>query len=258
MKHQPLISVVMPAYNAERYIKKAIESILNQTHTNFEFIIINDGSTDDTLAIIKSFKDKRIIVIDHKKNQKIPATLNAGLKMAKGKYIARMDADDESLLTRFTKQIEFLEKHSDIGVLGSAHFSLSPGTKKSKGKYPTSHNDCLKRLTQSPCFSHPTTMIRTSALGNSRYTEAFFTAQDYKLWVDLAKKDVRFANLIEALLYYRVHNNSVSKLKSSQQKSLVKKIQKEYAEYILGENLMEKIRQSINVVIILIGRTHNI
>lgn len=235
----------MPAYNAEKYIKKAIESILDQTYTNFEFIIINDGSTDATLEIIKSFNDSRIVLIDNQTNMQMSSALNAGLKIVKGKYIARMDADDESLPTRFAKQILFLEKHSDIGVLGSAFFSLSPNNKKSLGKYPTSNRVCLQRLTQSPCFAHPTTMIRTLSLGNLRYIKDCDAAEDYKLWVDLAKQGVQFANLSEPLLYYRDHDFNTFNLNLVQQKLVVKKVQKEYAEYVLRGRVMKKFSETL-------------
>ena len=112
------LTVLMPVYNAEKYLKPALESILNQTYKDFEFLIIDDGSTDKSLEIIKSYNDSRIRLIGHEQNQKLIATLNEGIKLAQGEYIARMDADDISAPERLQKQMEFLEKHPATVVLG--------------------------------------------------------------------------------------------------------------------------------------------
>ena len=109
---KPLVSVLMAVYNGEKYLLEAIESILNQTYTNFEFLIINDGSTDSTEEIILSYSDQRIRYIKNEQNLKLIASLNKGLDLAKGKYIARMDADDISLPDRLEKQVNFLERNS--------------------------------------------------------------------------------------------------------------------------------------------------
>ena len=118
----PKISVLMSAYNSEKYISESIESILNQTFKDFEFIIINDGSSDNTAKIIQKYaeKDERIRFINSKQNQGIIAALNPGFSMCRGEYIARMDSDDISLPKRFEKQIEYMDKHSECGVLGTS------------------------------------------------------------------------------------------------------------------------------------------
>ncbi|EOH9579889.1 glycosyltransferase family 2 protein, partial [Campylobacter jejuni] len=117
----PLVSIVMPCYNRQEYIVDAIESILNQTYSNFEFIIIDDCSTDNTYEIVKKYaeNDKRIIVLKNEKNQGIVYALNRGFSIAKGKYIARMDDDDISLPNRLEKQVEYMEANLNITVLGS-------------------------------------------------------------------------------------------------------------------------------------------
>src|SRR5688500_15226048 len=121
-KHKPAISVVMSAYNSDKYIAKAIESILNQTFKDFEFIIINDGSKDESLKIIKRYgkKDKRIVLIDNKKNLGLIKSLNKGLKIAKGKYIARMDSDDIAMPQRFKIQLDYLDKNRNIFLVGTS------------------------------------------------------------------------------------------------------------------------------------------
>ena len=133
-KHEelPLISVIMPCYNREKYIVEAIESILNQTYTNFEFIIIDDCSTDNTFEIVKEYakKDNRILALKKDKNYCYVHSLNKGIEIAKGKYIARMDDDDISLPERFEKQVEFLEKNEDIIALGTFIEIFSDDMKK--------------------------------------------------------------------------------------------------------------------------------
>ena len=117
----PMISVVMPVYNAEKYVAEAVESILQQTYTDFEFIIIDDCSTDNSYGILQTYaaKDIRIRLFKNDVNNKLPNTLNFGIAQSNGKYIARMDADDISLPERFAKQVEFMESHPEIGVCGT-------------------------------------------------------------------------------------------------------------------------------------------
>lgn len=115
----PKVSVVMPAFNAEKYIREAVDSILNQTFTDFEFIIINDGSTDHTKEIILEYDDPRIVLLENEKNSGIVVTLNKGIQFARGEYIARMDSDDISLCNRIERQVLFLDSHAHIGLIGS-------------------------------------------------------------------------------------------------------------------------------------------
>lgn len=109
----------MPVYNAQEYIREAIDSILNQTFSDFEFIIINDGSTDNSVEIIKNYNDPRIVLVDNTENKGLVSVLNQGLQLAQGEYIARMDADDISLPNRFMEQVNYLDKHPQVGILGA-------------------------------------------------------------------------------------------------------------------------------------------
>ncbi|HAS7841575.1 TPA: glycosyltransferase family 2 protein, partial [Vibrio cholerae] len=138
----PKISVVMSVYNGEKYLGEAIDSILKQTFSDFEFIIINDGSTDKTLEIIKSYmkKDDRIVLVS-RENKGLIVSLNEGLDLAKGQYIARMDADDISIKSRFEKQIEFLDSNPDIGVCGTWVEVFGENIKSKKWKMPTQDPD---------------------------------------------------------------------------------------------------------------------
>ncbi len=119
MKEKPRVTVLMSVYNGEKYLREAIDSILNQTFKDFEFLIIDDGSTDSSADIIRSYTDFRIRLIQNEKNIGLTRSLNKGLKLAKGEYIARMDVDDISLPIRFEKQVSFLDKYEDVKLVGS-------------------------------------------------------------------------------------------------------------------------------------------
>ena len=128
----PRISVIMPAYNAEKYIREAIDSILAQTYTDFEFIIIDDASTDATASIVESYSDERIRFFRNEHNMGVANTLNRGLDLAVGEYIARMDSDDISLPERFAKQVEFMDTHTDVIVCGSNAIVFGDGINEYK------------------------------------------------------------------------------------------------------------------------------
>ena len=150
----PLVTVLMAVYNGEKYLREAIESILDQTYTNFEFLIINDGSSDRTEEIILSYNDKRIRYIKNEQNLKLIASLNKGLDLAKGEFIARMDADDISLPERLEKQINFLEKHPEIGLLGSWVRTLGL-TNNRNIIFKQGHNTIRIQLLFNNFFHHP-------------------------------------------------------------------------------------------------------
>ena len=142
----PEITVLMPVYNGEKYLRPAIESILNQTFSDFEFLIINDGSTDNSESIILSYKDERIRYVKNENNLKLIKTLNKGIDLARGKYIARMDADDISLPTRLEREIEYMESHPECGLVSVFPYVMSESGKilhKSRFFISTQHYSCL-------------------------------------------------------------------------------------------------------------------
>ena len=204
--NSPAISVVMSVYNSEKYLAEAIDSILNQTFSNFEFIIINDGSTDGSLAIIQSYMkiDKRIVLID-RENKGLPYSLNEGIAASKGEYIARMDADDISFPERLEKQLAVMESDTDIGVCGAWAYLFRDSLSKNKMiRHPEDHDSLIIRLLFSVCFIHPVVMIRKSVLSQLDYVynERFHNSQDYELWSRIVKT-TRFYTLQTPLLYYR-------------------------------------------------------
>ena len=211
------ISVVMPAYNAEKYISEAIESILNQTYVDFEFIIINDGSTDKTKEIIHSYNDPRIVYLENENNLGIVITLNKGLDFASGKYIARMDSDDIAVTNRLEKQIAYMEKNKDVGLLGTGIHLFGEGIESTDRVFTTDSNQLKAELIFSSCIAHPTVMIRRSILDKNclRYNPEFVGAEDYCLWWNIAKVS-KIATLPDILLDYRIHESQITKKKDVQ------------------------------------------
>ncbi len=208
MTKKPKVSVLMPAYNAEKYIAMAIESIIVQTFTDFEFLIINDGSADKTADIIRSFDDARIRFVDNPKNQGLVAVLNQGVDLARGEYIARMDADDISLPARLAKQVVYMDANLDVGVLGTNFTAF--GSRSWDSDYLSDQPRVLEFL-GSCHLCHPTVLMRKSVLDahNLRYNPEFTACEDYELWSRLVMV-TKIVNLPDVLLKYRWHDSNVS------------------------------------------------
>jgi glycosyltransferase involved in cell wall biosynthesis len=205
----PFVSVVLPAYNAGPYIAEAIQSILNQTYTNFELIVVNDCSTDNTEEQILAIPDARIQYIKNAQNSGLIYNLNLGFSLAKGQYIVRMDADDISLPTRIATQVAYMEANPTVGVCGTWFQSF--GSQNQEAKYET-ENDAIKLRMLYQChFCHPTVIIRKSVVHEHKltYDKAFIHAEDYELWGRMAFF-TSFGNIGEVLLKYRVHGENVS------------------------------------------------
>ncbi|AUR51584.1 glycosyltransferase family 2 protein [Aquella oligotrophica] len=214
--NSPLVSVVMPVYNAEKYVAEAVESILNQSYTNFEFIIIDDCSTDNSFEILKRYRnsDNRIKLFHNETNCKLPTTLNLAIDHAVGKYILRMDADDISLPDRLVKQVEFMEANPEIGVSGTWYNVFDDGMEKMlyHEQKPLEHDMILiyMNLLDNP-IGHPTVILRREILKNNHYPEDMRNnAEDYSLWLTLSQKGIKFANLPEYTLSYRLSKSSLS------------------------------------------------
>jgi glycosyltransferase involved in cell wall biosynthesis len=237
----PPLSVLMPAYNAEKYIAGAIESVLNQTFTDFELLIINDGSTDRTEEIILSFQDKRIRYIKNESNLKLIATLNKGIELACGKYIARMDADDVSLPHRFEKQIAFLEKHSDYTMCGSwAYLIDDKENKTGRVKYIDTNWLLHISLLFSVPFIHPSVMIQTDVLQQYKYNPEALHNEDFDLWLRLAADGLKMANIPEFLLKYRWHDSNISVKYKDEQNKKKQDLLNPYLQSFIGNPISEE------------------
>ena len=209
--HTPHISVILPAYNAEEYLGEAIQSILDQTFGDFELIIINDKSTDATATIISSFNDPRILILNNTVNRNITYSLNKGIKEAKGKYIARMDADDIALPNRLSLQFEFLQNNPGTILVGSNIEVINEkGKHLAHREYPGSHDEIIKMLNDKSAFAHPTVMfLKSAVMAVQGYQNKYKAGQDYDLWLRLCSQG-NLANLPEYLLKYRIHNDQIT------------------------------------------------
>ncbi|MBR1754842.1 glycosyltransferase [bacterium] len=220
----PKVTVLMSVYNTEEnFLREAIESILNQTFKDFEFLIINDGSTNNAEEIIKSYNDSRIRYVLNEKNLRLIASLNKGLDLAQGEYIARFDSDDISRPERLEKQVKFMDDHPSVGLLGTQYQSF-PKKRISDG---LTDNKLIKEslLVQSNQLGHPTVMMRTSVLRehNLKYDKDALHVEDYKLWLDMSEV-TDIANLDEILLDYRRHGGSICSNNAVKQNINVQKI----------------------------------
>lgn len=230
MSSETQVSIVMPVYNGEEFLRSAIESILKQTFIAFELIIINDGSTDESEAIILSFSDKRILYINHVKNKGLVAALNTGISAASGKYIARMDQDDICLPNRIAAQFAFMEQYTNVVLLGTQLQVV--GEKNNSHMY--SKSDELKTsLLIGTSFAHPTVMIRKSTIvqNNLKYDDAYLHAEDYGFWSQICKYGV-IQNLNEVGILYRKHPKQYTRVYSEQMRQATRRIRKDYATHL--------------------------
>lgn len=202
---KPKISVIMSVYNGKPYLKEAVESILNQTYKNFEFIIVDDTSTDDSWYFLKTLKDTRIRIIRNKSNIGLANCLNIALKTAQGEYVARMDADDISYPERFTQQLKFLEKNKNISICGTwVDLVNDKGEIIGKKKYPTKNSDLEKALRWYQPLVHPTMMARASFFRQlNGYRPNYDFAEDYDL-LSRALGKYKMANVPYTLLGWRL------------------------------------------------------
>ncbi|MGN6725846.1 MAG: glycosyltransferase family 2 protein [Tepidisphaeraceae bacterium] len=216
----PKVSVILPAYNSERYIGAAVQSILDQTFGDFEFIIVNDGSTDGTEAILRKFagRDSRIKLISRPNTGYVRA-LNEAAEHASGTYVARMDGDDIALPERFARQVAYLDAHPEAVIVGTSYDLIDHRGRRLRTQHQPTDDAALQRdcLAGTTPLCHPTTMFRRSSFEQAgRYDEAFYPAEDLNLWLRLGEIG-QLACLPDVLLRYRLHAGSVSETKQTQQ-----------------------------------------
>jgi len=207
---EPFVTVLMPVYNSARYLADAITSILNQTYGDFELLIMDNASTDESPAIIQSFKEPRIRYVRNESNLGLAGSLNRGVTLSRGKYIARMDADDRSRPHRLQRQVSFMEKNPGIGICGG-NILKHLNNRRYHVEYPQSHADIRATQLFHSGFAHPTVMMRREVLENNRlnYNPEFKNIEDYELWVRLIEK-TESANLPDILLDYQCHDQQLS------------------------------------------------
>lgn len=207
----PKVTVLMPVYNCESFIKEAINSILDQTFTDFEFIIINDGSTDTTKNIINSYNDIRIKIVNNKKNIGLTKSLNKGLKISKGEYIARMDADDISIKNRLKIESGFLNSNPEYGLIAARYSIIDKNGNilKNSGSY-LNPDGIYYTLNFQNCLTHSSVMFRKNIVSKiGAYDKALTQAQDYELWYRLSKV-TKIYQTREILIKWRMSNKNIS------------------------------------------------
>ena len=210
LKQPPLVSVVMPVYNGGLFLQEAIDSILSQRYKNLEFIIVNDGSNDNSESIILSNYDNRIRYFSNLCNKGLIYSLNFAIEQANGEFIARMDADDVATSDRIEQQVEFLLTHLDHGICGTNFIQIDTNGKLiSKVSLPQTNKDAQTFLFFGNCFCHSSIMIKASLIRLFQYREEYLVCEDYDLWSRIAQK-TKVANLPHFSTFYRMHEKNFS------------------------------------------------
>lgn len=241
---RPLLSVILPVYNGEKYLVEAIESVLLQTYTNFELIIINDASTDGSLKILESYlqRDSRIHVIS-RENRGLPATLNEAVENSQGKYIVRMDQDDICHPDRFLIQMEFLLNHSDVVAVGSAAIYIDQDGRMICTYFPDTEDKVLREKFPDSPFVHPSVMFSKEAFYNSgKYTEKMrWGGEDVTLFERMSRIG-KLHNLNVPLIYYRLIPGSMSRKPAVFRNLLSKIIEDEIAGINVSEERLKELQ----------------
>jgi glycosyltransferase involved in cell wall biosynthesis len=235
--NQPLVSVLIPCYNVEKYVVEAVGSISNQTYKNLEIIAINDCSTDSTgdLLIQLAKQDSRIKIVDNEENLKLIRTLNKGIALCGGEYIARMDADDISLPTRIEKEVGFLEKNKDHDIVSTLFYAFRTENPNKKDLHhsPLLDKELRAYILFKSGICHPAVMIRKRVFTELglKYEPEYLHVEDYALWSQAIYK-TKIGNINEPLLLYRVHQRQVSSLNEALQSENKKKVFKIHCQYL--------------------------
>ena len=232
MPEHPSVSVLMTVYDGMPYLRQAIESVLSQTFSDFEFIIVDDASTDDSVACIRSYTDPRIRLVRNECNQGQASSLNKGLALAKGKYIARLDQDDVSLPKRFEKQVIILNQREDIAIVGTRMIGMNAQGQRHDllGKTVKNYGSFVGFLLLGICpICHPSVMFRRDVVERvGGYHEECAPAEDVDLWARLAFQRHNAYVLNEPLALYRMHSGQQSVLKNKKQLDSIRRIQEQW------------------------------
>lgn len=223
----PRVSILMPAYNAAPYLREAVDSIMGQSFQDFELIVLDDASTDGSVSILNSYSDSRIVRYTSNKNIGLANILNIGIDMARGEYIARMDADDISLPTRLQTEVEYLDSHPKIDLVscGMQQFGLSGRTMSYKESFWLV---CYNAFFFSPIL-HASSMWRKKSFEskNLHYRQERVPSEDYDLWVRALCKGLKLINIPDVLYRYRIHGNQ-NTTNQDLCRQMDEEIQKEY------------------------------
>lgn len=210
----PLVSIILPCYNSEKHIRECIESIINQHYTNWELIIINDSSTDNTKSIIKNFNDSRIKILENKTHKKLPFSLNLGINASNGKYISCFDSDDIMLPHRLQRQVEFLESNNDYTLVGSNNFVINSfGKKIGINFFPQTNEEIQSFKFLCNPFSDSSVMIKSDVLKQFKFTKNYPHNEYYELWLKILEYH-KGTNIQDSLTINRIRENNISKMQN--------------------------------------------
>jgi len=226
-----MISVIMPSYNAAKYIAGAVQSILDQSYGNFELIIVDDCSTDGTTQIVRSFTDSRITVISNEKNSGPAVTMNHGISVSNGNYIAVMHADDIAVADRLANQLSFLDSNDDIDVVGTQYAVIDENDQLTGevSTLPLDPEEIKFSLFFTNTFCHPSVMMRRRVFDSGMaYNIDYRLCEDYELWISLALKGYKMANLNSCCLQYRKHSSQASTRFSVKESEVFNSIRDKY------------------------------
>lgn len=233
----PLVSIVMPVYNMATFLLECIPSILEQDYDNFELIIVDDGSTDQTTDAIHSFLDNRIVHV--RREHDYMASMNAGIRLTKGKYIMRMDADDLMLQGRIRRQVEYMEAHPEVDVCGSGMKNFGKDDSSLYGL--TGHTSVISSLLLYNTMAHPTVIMRKESVERyiakhgTLYDEEYIYAEDYRLWTCMAMEGFRFDNIKDMLIKHRISSQAVTSVYAEESRRTAERIKTEYLKYAIQE-----------------------
>lgn len=231
----PRVTVLMPVYNCKAYLAEAIETILGQTYCNFEFLIIDDGSTDGSDTVLSSYarREHRIVAVFNKANMGVIGALNRGLALARGEYVARMDADDVCRPTRLEKQVAFLDSHPNVDVCG-CWLQLFGDSENTVWSYPEDNETIQSLLLFHSSMPHATVMLRRCVFQKYDlcYEEGYNHAEDYALWVK-ASRYLKFSNIPEVLYLYRRYADKVTQVYTREKMATSTRIRREQLERLV-------------------------
>lgn len=204
MKHQnkQLVTIGIPFYNASLYLRDSVQSVINQSYTNWELILLDDGSTDDSLEIAKEFEDERITILSDGENRGLIYRLNQLTALANGEFYARMDADDIMHYNRIKVQVNFLNKHPNVDIVGSNYYLINTKNELIGKVSVNIKPDSIKSILKSGCFAHPSILGRTNWFNRNPYNKMWNRMEDFELWIRTVQYST-FKNIPEPLLFYR-------------------------------------------------------
>ncbi len=239
---RPLVSIILPCYNAEKYLDYALGSIINQDYKNLEIICIDDGSSDGTLDILHAYqrKDDRIVIVQNEKNLGLIASLNKALSLVRGEYFARMDADDYSLPNRISSQINYISQHPEIDLVSTAYNYFQVNEKANKYIYPIATKQKSLKFLSLFCtpLTHASVLAKSKLIKDQIYfyDTSYNHAEDFELFSRLAWRDVKLEMISESFYWVRIHKDSVSAKFNSIQLNTNLKIIKRNLTIFLGIN----------------------